>query len=482
MAYEMFSELTYNLFRNRPGRAGPGPILGGDQKHATACENPQEQGTPHGRMTVPCRQCYTCRRKVVRTKQFQALAEFRYPLVRYSQYDLDSVHFFTLTYKTAPMTNPQPVKLGHSINEETGEYEIFKGPFMDQYRDARREPRIYVSATSGTPKWTATRQELTADELVREHRDYLTGRLGWTSQDVRDYESGNFPAVETLVRKDVTDYLKRVRTNYRRKKPNANNLRYIVSGEYGGLLGRPHYHLGLWGLPLEYLPLLYEAWPHGHIDPPLWEAQTQKASVMEAGNAATYQSKDLCKGAAENKGNPRVYIRQRPFVQGSTKPPLGERFYPIWKEQQVDRPLSNWMGQFQYEQPPLSPEQLEEKKLLKLRELRGIAILDNERFPTPDRWRKNVLVDYGLGRWVECETADGVENRKFEASQTWQQNSESYIKARSTAQSRIEQDPKLSKAKEKHHDRLRKKHEDADQRERVALERKRSRLRSQGKI
>lgn len=80
------------------------------------------------------------------------------------------------------------------------------------------------------------------------------------------YDDEHLPSDGLLYRKDVTDFIKRLR--------NYTSLRYFGCGEYGTKNKRPHYHLILFGCDLSDLrPIgngLYESklisklWPHGY--------------------------------------------------------------------------------------------------------------------------------------------------------------------------------------------------------------------------
>lgn len=57
------------------------------------------------------------------------------------------------------------------------------------------------------------------------------------------YNPDNLPDNETLVKKDVQDFIKRLRKFYKDVK-----IRYFAVGEYGSKKHRPHYHLIIYGL------------------------------------------------------------------------------------------------------------------------------------------------------------------------------------------------------------------------------------------
>lgn len=71
------------------------------------------------------------------------------------------------------------------------------------------------------------------------------------------YDEKNVPVFEdeyrclqTLYKKDLQDFMKRLRIEYKRKFGKENKLRFYAAGEYGDLTNRPHYHLIVFGLEL----------------------------------------------------------------------------------------------------------------------------------------------------------------------------------------------------------------------------------------
>lgn len=98
--------------------------------------------------------------------------------------------------------------------------------------------------------------------------DSLTGEF--VSEDVTGY---------TLRKKDLQDFMKRLRIWYSRHKQHAN-IRFFGCGEYGSTTNRPHYHLCLFNLPIDDLifygnskagfdlfvsPTIQDIWKHGLV-------------------------------------------------------------------------------------------------------------------------------------------------------------------------------------------------------------------------
>lgn len=89
-------------------------------------------------------------------------------------------------------------------------------------------------------------------------------------------EDGYYRNTLTLVKKDLQDFIKRLRKNYKYD----NHLKYYACGEYGDQTARPHYHLIIFGLKLDDLnfyktsslgfnyynsEFLRKVWKKGHV-------------------------------------------------------------------------------------------------------------------------------------------------------------------------------------------------------------------------
>lgn len=68
-----------------------------------------------------------------------------------------------------------------------------------------------------------------------------------------------------LHKKDFQDYIKRIRKELKQtsKTPDNDKVKYIVTGEYGGDRGRPHYHAIIFNVDFE---TIIKHWPHGYVD------------------------------------------------------------------------------------------------------------------------------------------------------------------------------------------------------------------------
>lgn len=69
------------------------------------------------------------------------------------------------------------------------------------------------------------------------------------NKTIIDKSTGEIVPNPTLVKKDLQDFMKRLRIHYKREY-NHENIRFYACGEYGEQFQRPHYHLILFNLPM----------------------------------------------------------------------------------------------------------------------------------------------------------------------------------------------------------------------------------------
>lgn len=62
------------------------------------------------------------------------------------------------------------------------------------------------------------------------------------------YDNEHLPSNGSLVKEDLQKFFKRLRRYYQYKNGENAKLKYFACGEYGDLLGRPHYHSIIFGL------------------------------------------------------------------------------------------------------------------------------------------------------------------------------------------------------------------------------------------
>lgn len=65
-----------------------------------------------------------------------------------------------------------------------------------------------------------------------------------------DHETGEILEVATLIKKDLSDFMKRLRRYYE-YQGNENTIRFFGCGEYGSTTMRPHFHVIIFGLHLD---------------------------------------------------------------------------------------------------------------------------------------------------------------------------------------------------------------------------------------
>lgn len=83
--------------------------------------------------------------------------------------------------------------------------------------------------------------------------------------DVPNLDGEIESTIPTLLKKDVQDFMKRLR----RGLPKGKKIRYFAVGEYGTKTWRPHYHLLIFGMPFTDVRLkkyLLDKWNKGRID------------------------------------------------------------------------------------------------------------------------------------------------------------------------------------------------------------------------
>lgn len=141
------------------------------------------------------------------------------------------------------------------------------------------------------------------------------------------YAPEHLPADGHLVPRDLALFLKKLRKAMalRRLHLRGERLRYLASGEYGDLQGRPHYHAIIFGLGLD----------DGHLvrggDLPLYESPTLR-SIWGKGSAnygevtaasAAYTAAYTFKKLGEVHCDADGVVKPAPFLRCSTRPGIG---------------------------------------------------------------------------------------------------------------------------------------------------------------
>lgn len=169
---------------------------------------------------------------------------------------------------------------------------------------------------------TATRLELEATAHLRSCFVTLTYREAPQMQG--PLLPGQVRPGPTLIRKDLSAWLKRFAISYRRKIDPTFRQRFYGCGEYGDKNGRPHYHVVLFGVPgcaygrsryddgrtldcCVYCDLVRDTWGHGIV-------QVETLAQAHLRYVAGYILKKMT-----SKHDARLLGRAPEFSQGSLK-------------------------------------------------------------------------------------------------------------------------------------------------------------------
>lgn len=116
----------------------------------------------------------------------------------------------------------------------------------------------------------------------------------------------DYSVTPSLCREDIKDFFKRARRNYSYRHKEDLNFSYICCGEYGPNTGRPHWHLGIFGLTHEQVMEITEDWrkKFGFTTVSTVEPVDLKDGKNHYEAAGKYVGKYLCK--PEEIENPAV--------------------------------------------------------------------------------------------------------------------------------------------------------------------------------
>lgn len=165
---------------------------------------------------------------------------------------------------------PLPVKIG-DFNPVTGKSKRIFLPREKRYLDA-------YSMRGPCGRCIKCRLKYSRDWAIRiMHEAQVYDMDGFSNSFVTlTYNDANLPPNGSLVKKDMTDFIKRLRERLRNKI--GCPIRYFYCGEYGETTKRPHYHICLFGYDfpdrifykknelgddLFYSPFLESVWPFG---------------------------------------------------------------------------------------------------------------------------------------------------------------------------------------------------------------------------
>lgn len=148
--------------------------------------------------------------------------------------------------------------------------------------------------------------------------------------------SGEYRKSMTLVKKDVQDFLKRLRYYF------DSDIRYFCCGEYGDNSSRPHYHLAIFGLPLS--DLKFYKWSGSNalytsqVLSAIWNKGFVIVGALEP-QSASYISKYILKKQKGEKGEEwyESLNIQSEFILASRRPAIGLRYLEKYHESIVNR-------------------------------------------------------------------------------------------------------------------------------------------------
>jgi hypothetical protein len=150
------------------------------------------------------------------------------------------------------------------------------------------------------------------------------------------YNDASIPrnrGIATLNKKDLQDYIKRLRNSHvayvsrelgirkSEVKNYSKQIRYYAVGEYGSKTNRPHYHILLFNYDIANLKPIEAQWKNTQTGHPLGFVDIGKVSSASINYTTKYMFKQWGKKD----------IRQRPFTNMSRRPMIGTGFLNEYK-------------------------------------------------------------------------------------------------------------------------------------------------------
>ena len=150
------------------------------------------------------------------------------------------------------------------------------------------------------------------------------------------YNDASIPrnkGIPTLNKKDLQDYIKRLRNSHvayvsrelgirkSEVKNHSKQIRYYAVGEYGSKTNRPHYHILLFNYDIANLKPIEAQWKNTQTGHPLGFVDIGKVSSASINYTTKYMFKQWGKKD----------IRQRPFTNMSRRPMIGTGFLNEYK-------------------------------------------------------------------------------------------------------------------------------------------------------
>ena len=150
------------------------------------------------------------------------------------------------------------------------------------------------------------------------------------------YNDASIPrnrGIATLNKKDLQDYIKRLRNSHvayvsrelgirkSEVKNHSKQIRYYAVGEYGSKTNRPHYHILLFNYDIANLKPIEAQWKNTQTGHPLGFVDIGKVSSASINYTTKYMFKQWGKKD----------LRQRPFTNMSRRPMIGTGFLNEYK-------------------------------------------------------------------------------------------------------------------------------------------------------
>ena len=144
----------------------------------------------------------------------------------------------------------------------------------------------------------------------------------------------------TLKPEDMTLFMKRIRTHWKRKYE-AENIRFMYCGEYGGKTERPHYHAIMFNFPIK--PEMLKFWKYNGLHEPLYICPeleklwgkgyivVGEVSWSSCAYVARYVTKKI--GLPANQEYYAAKGQEPEYMRVSRMPGIGREWYEMNKEQ-----------------------------------------------------------------------------------------------------------------------------------------------------
>lgn len=133
----------------------------------------------------------------------------------------------------------------------------------------------------------------------------------------------------TLVKKDMQDFIKRVRRDLEYR--GLESFRYFYCGEYGSVSARPHYHMIAFGLHLDDLEF-YKATDYGNLYTSQYLTDKWKHGIVVVGNvtfeSCSYVSRYIVKKQKGESSAVYDYYNICPeYIDMSRRPGIGKGYF-----------------------------------------------------------------------------------------------------------------------------------------------------------